>query len=49
MATITGVDFMNDSLAGTQSLQSLQSSAAQYFKGTDGKMHSAGSFKGLDG
>jgi len=49
MATITGADFMADSLAGAQSLQSLQSAAAQYFKGSDGKMHSAGSFKGVDG
>jgi|SRR5882724_6421103 len=49
MTDITGADFMADSLAGQQSLQSLQSSIPQYFKGTDGKMHSAGSFKGFDG
>jgi hypothetical protein len=49
MAFVTGADFMSDNLAGVQSLQSLQSAAAQYFKGTDGKMHAAGSFKGLDG
>ena len=49
MATITGADFLSDSLAGMQQLQALQSAAPQYFKGTDGKMHSAGSFKGFDG
>ena len=46
---ITGADFMDDILAGTQQLQSLVGQADTYFKGTDGKMHSAGSFKGMDG
>jgi hypothetical protein len=48
MAFVTGADFMADNLSGMQSLQSLQQDAAQYFKGTDGKMHAAGSFKGMD-
>jgi hypothetical protein len=47
--SITGVDFMDDALAGKQSLQQLQQQFAQYFQGTDGKMHTAGSFKGMDG
>ena len=46
--TITGVDFMNDVLAGSQQLQSLVGQADTYFKGTDGKMHAAGSFMGMD-
>ena len=40
---------MADILVGQQALQSVQGAADQYFKGTDGKMHTAGSFKGTDG
>lgn len=46
---VSGLDFMAANLVGQQSLQSLQQDFAQYFKGTDGKMHAAGSFKGTDG
>jgi len=49
VSSITGADFMADNLVGAQSLQSLAGAADQYFKGTDGKMHPAGSFKGTDG
>lgn len=49
MTDITGLDFMAANLVGQQSLQSLQQEFAQYFRGTDGKMHTAGSFKGMDG
>ena len=48
MTTITGADFMDDILSGTQQLQSLAGQSDTYFKGTDGKMHAAGSFKGMD-
>ena len=48
MTSITGADFMDDILSGSQAQQSLAQQIPQYFKGTDGKMHAAGSFKGLD-
>jgi hypothetical protein len=49
MTSITGTDFMNDILVGSQSQQSLAQQIPQYFRGTDGKMHPGGSFKGADG
>ena len=49
VTSISGTDFMADNLIGQQSLQSLAGASDQYFKGTDGKMHAAGSFKGMDG
>jgi hypothetical protein len=49
VTSITGADFLDDIISGQQSLQSLGQSIPQYFKGTDGKMHAAGSFKGFDG
>ncbi len=39
---------MDDILSGSQQLQSLVGQADTYFKGSDGKMHAAGSFKGFD-
>ena len=48
MTSISGADFLDDIISGQQSLQNLAQQIPQYFKGTDGKMHPAGSFKGMD-